>query len=584
MKPIEHYLQMRLGFLADERDLELSKSLDDIASILCCSRKNAKRVLRRLQEEGLLTYSSGAGRGNKSKILFQSAIHSFLSGLLKEYFQAENYEAALSLIKLPLPPDLKESLTQKLQLHFNAFSRSQTQDILRLSLKRKLLLMDPAFVSISTESHLIRQIYSTLVVFDRESNSIKPHLAHAWEYDSMDKTWIFYIRKGIKFHSGRSLTSEDIAFTFRRLKEIDSPNNWLLEDAAVIETPSPWIIKIRLNRDNALFLHYLSSPNASILPSGRGFSQEHIIGCGPYAVKSLNDHALILEAFDGYFKERAYIDTIEIWFIPEAEEVLLDFELPGMGVGSLHTRQQSVAEVGCTYIGFNFNKPGIMHDLFFRKAMYELADQRLLIEELKKEARIPAASFFPWISSGRSILKSMERAKNFLAMSGYNGEVLSLYYFNKKESSQDAIWLKERCRQAGIALELLPFSINTFYEETDSRNGDMILMGEIFQEDHHLSFIAAFKNSSCFISRFLAGSMKEAADRRISRILAEPSAEVRQNLIQQMEEWIMEEDLFIFNYHTERTRRYHGLLEGVALNSFGWANFNEIWIKPELMS
>ncbi len=44
-------------------------------------------------------------------------------------------------------------------------------------------------------------------------------------------TWVFNLKKGIKFHNGKEITSEDVKFSLERLLDpkLNSPNGWLLE-------------------------------------------------------------------------------------------------------------------------------------------------------------------------------------------------------------------------------------------------------------------------------------------------------------------------------------------------------------------
>ncbi|MDR4215690.1 hypothetical protein FO492_22525 [Bacillus paralicheniformis] len=58
-----------------------------------------------------------------------------------------------------------------------------------------------------------------------------PHLAHQWECDADQKTWTFYLRKGIYFHDGTTLTAEDVKYSFERFM-LDDENKCklLVED------------------------------------------------------------------------------------------------------------------------------------------------------------------------------------------------------------------------------------------------------------------------------------------------------------------------------------------------------------------
>ena len=65
-----------------------------------------------------------------------------------------------------------------------------------------------------------RQVYEGLVT-PGINMEILPQLAESWETTAAD-TWIFNIRKGVKFHDGSDLTASDIAFSINRAKTAPS--------------------------------------------------------------------------------------------------------------------------------------------------------------------------------------------------------------------------------------------------------------------------------------------------------------------------------------------------------------------------
>ncbi|HOO90881.1 MAG TPA: ABC transporter substrate-binding protein, partial [Syntrophales bacterium] len=63
-------------------------------------------------------------------------------------------------------------------------------------------------------SHMV---FDPLVRWTQEMD-FEPRLATKWERLD-DRTMRFYLRKGIKFHSGNPLTGEDVKWTVERLKK-----------------------------------------------------------------------------------------------------------------------------------------------------------------------------------------------------------------------------------------------------------------------------------------------------------------------------------------------------------------------------
>src|SRR5438552_17741791 len=67
-------------------------------------------------------------------------------------------------------------------------------------------------------------------------------IATRWEASSDHKRWTFHLRKGVKFHTGEELTSEDVKFSLQRAISKRSTTGYagpLRTLIADVETPAP---------------------------------------------------------------------------------------------------------------------------------------------------------------------------------------------------------------------------------------------------------------------------------------------------------------------------------------------------------
>ena len=92
--------------------------------------------------------------------------------------------------------------------------------------------------------HPVRPHYSTLLKFDSAKYpAIKGDLAESWTVAKDGLTYTFKLRKGVKFHDGTTLTSEDIRATYDRLRKpppgVLSLREATYADISGIETPDP---------------------------------------------------------------------------------------------------------------------------------------------------------------------------------------------------------------------------------------------------------------------------------------------------------------------------------------------------------
>jgi peptide/nickel transport system substrate-binding protein len=75
-------------------------------------------------------------------------------------------------------------------------------------------------------------------------NPLAPSLAESWKASPDSKTYDFTLRKGVKFHNGDPLTSEDVKFSFERYR--GSTSKMLKDRVAAIETPDSLHVRFRL--------------------------------------------------------------------------------------------------------------------------------------------------------------------------------------------------------------------------------------------------------------------------------------------------------------------------------------------------
>lgn len=93
--------------------------------------------------------------------------------------------------------------------------------------------LDPALAYDTASAHAIRQVYDTLVWFNREdATSFVPLLADSWEISADGLTYTFHIREGVTFHEGQTLEASDAAYSFQRGLLQSDPNGpqWLLTE------------------------------------------------------------------------------------------------------------------------------------------------------------------------------------------------------------------------------------------------------------------------------------------------------------------------------------------------------------------
>jgi len=141
-------------------------------------------------------------------------------------------------------------------------------------------------------------------------NTTAPSLAESWQVSPDGRVYDFTLRKGVKFHNGDTLTSEDVKFSFERYRGAQAKA--LKERVAAVETPDTLHVRFRLKNPWPDFLTFYTAASGAgwIVPKkyvekvgDEGFKRAPI-GAGPYKFVSFSPGIeLVMEAFDGYWRK-----------------------------------------------------------------------------------------------------------------------------------------------------------------------------------------------------------------------------------------------------------------------------------------
>src|SRR3989344_3536302 len=163
--------------------------------------------------------------------------------------------------------------------------------------------LDPRITTDATGQRLNSLIFNSFVRTDSVVD-IKGEAAYRWEYKN--KTYTFYMRKGLTFSNGDPVTKEDILFTFSEYLKPANPfkSSFDLIDSVDVnlegENPT---VAIQLKKFSAVFLTDLSLmkilPKKIVEQYGDEFG-DHLIGSGAFKIASKNLGEIVLEARLGH--------------------------------------------------------------------------------------------------------------------------------------------------------------------------------------------------------------------------------------------------------------------------------------------
>lgn len=583
-----HFLSISASFTAPLRMNEpVPVTIESLASILICTPRNVKFILRKLEEQGYIHWQPGRGRGHISKLTFLRNMEEVLEDSFQDLLSKGKMKEAIELLSRG---EVNEGLKERLLMVLNKQMgfRSETEstsglDVLRITRNRHMEQLDPAFVYTAFESYLLGQIYSTLVIYDAQEDTFLPGLAHMWEANEDYTSYTFYLRKGVRFHHGRIMTSRDVKETLHRLIEVESPALNLYQDIERVELLGDHRIRFELLRPNLFLLHMFSCIHMSILPYDLDRDQE-VSGTGPFRLIDLNKDVLILTAFDLYYGMRPLLDRVEIWYLPEqtSNERMYQLQDPANGdllPNIICNHSIDYLALGCRYLLFNFHKEGIHQHSLFRQAMRIIYSRSELIKELGGNRITPADSFLPWISRERSIVEpDLLQAKALLLASGYQGEAITLAIKDKKEEREEALWIQARAASVGLNLKL--YYIGEFNSEKEyiTKSADILLAEEVLEEDWQWGMINYFNNKSNYLFSLLKNEQVSLFSERLGDFMQFPKDE-RARLLDQAESILRENHWVLYGCHMNKKAQLNQSLFGLHTSSFGFLDISKLWIK-----
>ncbi len=131
-----------------------------------------------------------------------------------------------------------------------------------------LATLDPprAFADING---LLQPLYGEpLVVVDQsDPTTIMPGLAESWEVSDDGLTYTFKLRADAIFSTGKTMTADDVVFSFNRLKNLQGSVAFVLDGMTNIEATDPTTVVVTLSAPDSSFLAKITNGALMILDS-----------------------------------------------------------------------------------------------------------------------------------------------------------------------------------------------------------------------------------------------------------------------------------------------------------------------------
>jgi peptide/nickel transport system substrate-binding protein len=349
---------------------------------------------------------------------------------------------------------------------------------------------DPAMFCTTVQLEPGMHMYEGLVMMG-EDYSAKPMLASKVEVDPQGKKFVFTLRKGVKFHNGKEMTSADVLATYKRYADI-SPNKAVFANVTSFDTPDAYTFIINLKETSAVLLDVMKTPcfPMSILPSeeaakpGREITP---IGTGPFRMGELvKDSHLILRKFDGYSadtsaqgpdgfagKKTANIDTLRYNFLPEVSSRVAAIQSGAADLGLIDIEQidrfkgrkeVTIEKVfpGCMHTVILRADQGLTRNTKIRQALAAVVDVEDMASVSQQAYKLNPSLLYPDSPyyTGEQMKpyydqKNPAKAKQLLQEAGYKGEKIIMHTNSTYAYMRSQMLVMEQAlKAAGVNVEL----------------------------------------------------------------------------------------------------------------------------------
>ncbi len=222
-----------------------------------------------------------------------------------------------------------------------------------------------------TSVEINAQLFEGLVGYENLTK-LSPLLATSW-YNPDDSTWIFTLRQGVKFHSGRTMTADDVKYTldYAVAHQNDNDGGSVLSIASTIKQVDVMganKVKITTDGPDPVLLNRLTY--LGIIDSKAKLGDVNA-GTGPYMVKSgttPTDTSIDLAAVGSYWGGHVYTREVKINLYDDLDQLAKDAKDRKVDLSGDFTLTQlkdinptktiSVPDEGVNFIGFNTEKAG----------------------------------------------------------------------------------------------------------------------------------------------------------------------------------------------------------------------------------
>lgn len=365
------------------------------------------------------------------------------------------------------------SLSNLLSACASTVSKSTKEiDTLNVGLSSAVTNLDPA-LQLAWQTCAVDILGCERLIQPSDSGELLPWLATSWTNPD-NLTWVFQIRKGVKFWDGTPMTVDDVVFSLNRAAASTSQAFYYFSQVKSMEATGANEVTAHMNTPFPLFVNGLTyAPVYSkqfALAQGMKFGTPAgatvtVMGTGPFKFTSFSDTGVTAVRNDEYWGQKPPIKNVNVQFISDAQTLQLAFRsgsvdwVPYIALDQAPQWQEIPRSkvvfsppMTSVFLAFNVNKPPF-NDVHVRRAVAHCCNTTGMVSALLHGHGEAATAIVPPAMWGTLATPDQVR--------GYYQQ-MPQYPFDLSLARQE---LAESTSPSGFTATIQIPQVNSFYEE-----------------------------------------------------------------------------------------------------------------------
>lgn len=501
-----------------------------------------------------------------------------------------------------------------------AFGATAGAKTLKVGLDADPVTLDPQVQLSGGMLQLSHWVFDPLVRWTQEM-TFEPRLATKWKRLD-DLTIRFYLRKGVKFHSGNPFSAKDVKWSFERMRKSADFKGllepfegcFIVDDYTVdIKTKKPYPLVLNM----ATYFFAMDSefytgtdkngqPKDMLLKVGESFALNNASGTGPFIVTK-REHNVVLEMKrnKNYWDTQSRGNVTKFILTPIKENATrvaallsgdVDFIVPVPPQDFNRIEKDKNLKLvlinGGRIITFQMNqkrRPELGNKKV-RQAIVHAVNNAGIVKKIMKNKATLAAQQGPKGYQGyKESLKpryDLRKAKALMKEAGYaNGFEITMMAPNNRyvNDAKIAEATAQMLGKIGIKVNLKTMPKAQYWNEFDARAADMMMIGwhsDTEDSGNFSEFLMMCFNKETGYGQYNSGYCNPKVDELVIAAQSETDLAKRANILQEIEQTLYDDAAFVpFHWQNHAYGAKKNLMIKPILNSMNFPYFGDLVVK-----